>query len=155
MNLVSTALRRLHSVISDFRPPNVTESGEAALRRLLVIRTVGGYTITSGDPSPGLLTVFQSSRVARPQDASKAHNFLSLLTGSARLYLETCEQRVLRLVSEVADMEAQLGPAGRYVDPVSQRSRRHYVGFVRDLEKAVLSLVCGSSSMRVPATSIF
>ena len=41
-----------------------------------------------------------------------------------------------RPVSEVADMETQLGPAGRYVDPVFQHSRRHYVGFIRDLMKA-------------------
>ena len=41
-----------------------------------------------------------------------------------------------RPVSEVADMETQLGPAGRYVDPVFQHSRRHYVGFISDLMKA-------------------
>ena len=43
---------------------------------------------------------------------------------------------MLRPVSEVADMETRLRPAGRYVDPVFQHSRRHYVGFVRDLVKA-------------------
>ena len=43
---------------------------------------------------------------------------------------------LLRTVSEVADMETRLGPAGRYVDPFSQHSRRHYVGFVRDLVEA-------------------
>ena len=32
-DLASSALRRLHSVISDFRPPGVTESGEAVLRK--------------------------------------------------------------------------------------------------------------------------
>ena len=32
---VSTALHRFHSVTSDFRPPSVTESGEAALQSLL------------------------------------------------------------------------------------------------------------------------
>ena len=46
------------------------------------------------------------------------------------------KQRVLRPASEVACMETQLGPAGRYVDPVFHHSRRHYVGFTRDLEKA-------------------
>ena len=35
-------------------------------------------------------------------------------------------------------METRLGPAGRYVDPVFQHSRRHYVGFIRDLVKAGL-----------------
>ena len=45
-------------------------------------------------------------------------------------------QRMLRPDSEVADMEAPLGPAGRCVDPVFQHSRRHHVGFIRDLVKA-------------------
>ena len=43
---------------------------------------------------------------------------------------------MLRPVSEVADMEARLGLAGRYTDPVFQHSRRDCVGFVRDLVKA-------------------
>ena len=75
------------SVISDFRPPSVTETGEAALRRLLASRATGGYSLTSDDPAPGSLTVSQSSRVARPQDASKAAYFVSLLSSSARSYL--------------------------------------------------------------------
>ena len=33
-------------------------------------------------------------------------------------------------------MEARLRPAGRYVDPVLQHSRRHHVGLIRDLVKA-------------------
>ena len=33
-------------------------------------------------------------------------------------------------------METPLGLAGRSVDPVFQHSRRHYVGFIRDLVKA-------------------
>ena len=40
-DLSSPALHRLHSVISDCRPPSGTESGEAALRRLLASRGVG------------------------------------------------------------------------------------------------------------------
>ena len=39
------------------------------------------------------------------------------------------------LFSEVGDMEARLGPAGRHVDPLLLHSRRHYVGFIRDLVK--------------------
>ena len=35
-DLALPALHRLHSVISDFRPPSGTEFGEAALQRLLV-----------------------------------------------------------------------------------------------------------------------
>ena len=58
---------------------------------------------------------------------------MSLLSTSASFYLDTYKKRLLRSVSEVADMEARLGPAGRYVDPVFQDSRRHSVGFVRDL----------------------
>ena len=85
------------------------------------------------DPAPGSLTVVQSSRVARPQDALKAPNIVSILSGYVRLHLDTHKQRMLRLVSEVADMEARLGPAGRYVDPVFQQSRCHHVGFIRDL----------------------
>ena len=39
-------------------------------------------------------------------------------------------------VSEVADMEARLGRAGRCVDPVFQHSRRYNVGVLRVLMKA-------------------
>ena len=80
--------------------------------------------------------MFQSSRVARPQDAFGAPNLVSLLTSSTRSYLDAYQHRLLRPVSEVANMEAQLGPAGRYVDPVFQHSRRHNVGFIRDLVNA-------------------
>ena len=43
---------------------------------------------------------------------------------------------MLRAVSEVADVETRLGPAGRYVGPVFQHRRPHYVGFISDLVKA-------------------
>ena len=157
------------------KSPSVPWSGEAALRRLLASRAIGGYSLTSGDLAPGSLTVFQSSRVARPQDASKAPHveplptsarpmsmrtldltpgntvwtewfmfaktcFLLLLGGvakdassSARPHLGAKKQRMLRPFSEVADIEARLGPVGRHVDPVFQHSQGHYVGFVRDL----------------------
>ena len=89
---LSPALRCLHFVISDFRPASVTESGEAALRRLLASRAVGGYSLTSDDPALGSLTVFQSSRVARPQ-ATPPH-LVSLLNSSARSPLDAYRQRV-------------------------------------------------------------
>ena len=76
--------------------------------------------MTSDDLLPGSLTAFQSSRVAR---ASKAPHFGSLLSSSVRDYLDAYKQRMLRLVlSELAHMEARLGPAGRYVDPVFHSS---------------------------------
>ena len=87
-------------------------------------------------PDPGSLTVFQSSRVARPQDASEALYLGSLLSCSARSFLDAYKQRMLRPVSEVSYMETRLGPAGQYVDPVFH-SRRHYVGFVGYLVKAL------------------
>ena len=71
-DLASPTLRLLHIVISDFRPPSVAESGEAAFRRLFTSRAIGGYSLASDDPALGSPTVFQSSRVARPQDAPKA-----------------------------------------------------------------------------------
>ena len=71
-DLAAPAPHRLHSVISDFRPPSFAESGEAALQRLLASRAIGGYSLTSDDPALGSLTVFQSSRIGRPQDASQA-----------------------------------------------------------------------------------
>ena len=132
-DLAPPALHRLHSVIPDFRPPSVAESGEAALRRLLASRPIGGYSL---DPAPGSLVVFQSSRVARPQDASEAPFFVALLSSSARSYLDTFKHRMLRPVSEVADMETRLRPAGLYADPVFQHSWRHCVGFFSDLMKA-------------------
>ena len=63
---------------------------------------------------------------------------MSLLSSSsARSYLDTHKKRMLRPVSEVADMETLLlGLANRHLDPVFQHSRRRYVGFIRDLEKA-------------------
>ena len=85
MNLVWTALHLFHFEISDLTPPSGSESGEAALRRLLACRATGGYAMSSDDPSPGSPTVFQSSRLARPQDASKALDLVSLLSISALL----------------------------------------------------------------------
>ena len=58
----------------------LAESGEAALRRLFASRAIGGLSLTSDDPAPGSLTVFQSSRVAGPQDASRALDLLSFIT---------------------------------------------------------------------------
>ena len=120
---------------SDFRLPSVTESREAALRRLLASRAIGGHSLTSGDPAPGSLTVFQSSRVARLQDASKGPDLVSLLSSLARSYLDAYMQSKLRPDSKVADMEARLGPVVRRYS-VFQHSRRHNVGFIRDLVKA-------------------
>ena len=135
-NLVPPALPRLHSMISDFRPPSGTESGEAALWRLLVCRALGGYSPTSNDAALGWLAVFQSLRVARPQDASKAFYLGSSLSCATPSSLDVCKQRMLRPVSEVADMETWLGPAGRYVDAVIWHSRRHYVVYIRDMVRA-------------------
>ena len=104
-----------------------------ALRRLLAIRDIGGYSLISDGLALGLLTIFRSSRVARPQDDSKALQPGSLLGISARSYFYAKKkQRVLRPVSEVADMETRLGLAARCVDPAFQHSRPHCVGFVRE-----------------------
>ena len=40
VDLAPRALRRLHFVISDFRPPSVSQSSEAALQRLLASRVI-------------------------------------------------------------------------------------------------------------------
>ena len=125
----------LHSEMSDFRPPSATEPGEAALRRLFASRAVRDYALTSDDLARGSLTVFQSTRVAQPQDASRAPYHVSQRSSSARSYLDTYKQRMLRPASEVADMDTPVGTGSRYVDPVFQHSRRHDVGFVRDLVK--------------------
>ena len=66
----------------------------------------------------------------------KALYLVSLLSSSARSYLDTNKQRVFRPVLEVADVETRLGLAGRDVDPVFQHSWRHHAGFVWDLVKA-------------------
>ena len=78
-------------------------------------RSTGGYSLTSDDPAPGSLTVFARCSTT------------GCLKGS---------QRVLRPVSEVADMQNRLGLVSRFVDPGFQHRRRHYVGFVRDMVKA-------------------
>ena len=51
--------------------------------------------MTSDDPAPGSLAVLQSSRVARPQDASKAICLGSLLSSSVRSVLDAFQQRAL------------------------------------------------------------
>ena len=84
--------------------------------------------MTSDDPAPGSLTVFQSSRVARPQNASKGLYLMSVLSSSARSYLDAKMQRMRRPVSEFADMGTRMGPAGRDIHPVFQHSRRDFVG---------------------------
>ena len=53
-DLASPALRRLHSVISDFRPPCGPESDEAPLWTLLASRAVGSSSLTSDDTAPGI-----------------------------------------------------------------------------------------------------
>ena len=111
-DLASPALHRLHFVISDLRPPSVAEPSEAALRGLLASCAIGGCSLTSDDPAPGSLTVFRSSRVAPPRDATTISYLGPLLSSSAFSYLDAYEQRILRPVFEVADMETRLGPAG-------------------------------------------
>ena len=111
-DLAPPAPRRLHSTVSDFTSPSVTESGEAALRGVHASRAFGGYPLTSDDLTPGSLTVFPSPRVARPQDAAKALHFGSLVSSSVRIQLDASQQRMLR---PVCDTETQLGPAGRSV----------------------------------------
>ena len=132
-----------------------------------------GYSLTSDDPAVGSLTFSNLRELLDHRMRQKAPYFVSLLSSSARSYLDTSQQRMLRPVSEVADIETRLGLAGRHVDPVFQHSRRHYVGFVRDLveaasvgfvEGAVEHVGCffvakwlvlrGSLLMRVPAPDI-
>ena len=109
VDLSSPALHPLHSVISDFRQPCVAESGEAALRRLLASCVIGGCSLASGGPALGSLTVFRSSRVARPQDASKAPHLGSFLNISARSFLDAFKQRMLRPVREAAQPASPRG----------------------------------------------
>ena len=92
--------------------------------------------MTSDNLTLGCFTLFQSWRVVRPQDASKAHALLSLLSSSACPDLDTNQQLLLRLVAKVADMEARLGLTGRYVDRSFQHNRRPDVGSICDLENA-------------------
>ena len=101
-DLAPPALCRLHSVIFDFRPPSVTESGEAALRRLLPSRAIGGYSLTSDDPA----------RESPYLDASKKH--------------------MLRPETGVADMETRLEPHSRlhYAGSVSVLVKAGSVQFV-------------------------
>ena len=122
-DLAPPALHRIHFVISYFRPSD-SESSEAALRRLLASRAIGGYSVTCDDPTPGLLTVFQLSRLARPQDASSAPYFVQLSS----------------FIS--AQQPSSFLPGYRWARlfvtliQSSQHSRRRNVGFVRDLVKA-------------------
>ena len=52
-----------------------------------------------------------------------------------------------RPVSDVADVETRLAPAGRCVDPLFQHSRHHLVGFVRDLQHAGLFFVAKKDAL--------
>ena len=87
--------------------------------------------MTSCDPAPGSSTT----------GCLESHNLVSSLSGSARLCLDRYKQRMLRPVSEDADKEAWLGPAGRYVDPGFQQSRRH-CGFRPGSGKSWFHRVC-------------
>ena len=86
--------------------------------------------MTSDDLTPGSLTVSQSSRVARAQDASKANDPLSLWSSSARLYLDTFYKRVCFALN------LWLLTSSRYVNMIFKHIRRHNAGFIRDLAKA-------------------
>ena len=110
--------------------------------------------MTSDDPAPISPSVFQSSRAALHQDATKSPELVPRLSRSAREF-------------EVAGVDTRLEPAGRNFDPILQHCTRHFVGFIGDLEEA--SPVCfwenvvaqvdllfvvkktGSSSMHEPA----
>ena len=135
-DLASPAPHCLHSVISDFRPPSVAESSEAAFRRLLASRAMGGYALTSDDPAPGSPTRFQSSRVPRPQDASKAPCLGSLLRSSARSFLDAyssvCFVVFLRLLTSKPSCAWPVAMLILFSSTVGDTQRC----FVRDLIKA-------------------
>ena len=86
-DLASLAFHRLHSVISDFRPPRVTESGEAALWRLLASRAIGGYSLTADDPAQGfadrvpLISSCSTGRLKSSLPCFTAANLSSFLRG--------------------------------------------------------------------------
>ena len=84
-------------------------------------------TMTSDDPAPTSPSVFQSSRAALQQDATKSPELVPRLSRSARSH-------------EVAGVDTRLEPAGRNFDPILQHCTRHFVGFIGDLEEA--SPVC-------------
>ena len=90
-----------------------------------------GWCHVSLSSSPllgGSFIVFQSSRGARRlHDAPTALALLSLLSSSARSYLDTYQQGMLRTVAEVADTEARLRLAGCYIDSIFQYSRRRFL----------------------------
>ena len=121
MNLGSTTQHRLLSVISDYKPYSRIESGEAVLGRL---RDDLDRPRSADRPPFSSLRELLDQRMRRKV-------LIILLTWTRS------QQRMLRPVCEVADLEAWHGPAVRNVDHVFQQSRRHKVGFVRDPEKAL------------------
>ena len=64
--------------------------------------------------------------------ASKSLTLCPIMLSSSTTARLVCFVLFLRLLT----WKPRLGPAGRNVDPVFQHSRRHHVGFVRDLVKA-------------------
>ena len=43
---IAPPVHLLHFMISDFRPPSVTQSGEATRQRLLANRAIGGHPLS-------------------------------------------------------------------------------------------------------------
>ena len=71
-------------MISDFRPPSVTDSDEAAVRRLFASRAIGGYSLTSDDPTPGVANRVPIIASGSTTGCLKAPFLVSLLSSSAR-----------------------------------------------------------------------
>ena len=111
-------------MILDFRPPSVTESSEATLRRLLASRAIGGNSLTSDGLALG------TPRYAELFD------HVSLLSSSVCSYLDAYKQRMLRPVSGLLTWKNDWDRPVVTLILFSGTALRHFVGFVRDLVKA-------------------
>ena len=132
-----TCLWRIYDAVASLVPPADLEKGEAALSRLLAGRATGLYLHADSGLSSGTLASYQRKRVAIPCSVRLAPNVGDICSDSARKYLEE-PQRMLQTKEMYDSIILNQGLANMYMDPVLSRSRRHYVGFLRDLVKADL-----------------
>ena len=111
------------SVVGWGRPPDDL-TPQAALQKLL--RGRGGYDVDV----PSNLASYDHALLSVPADVRDAPVVGSLLEVPEVSMLQDFKRQMLRPPEEVDELEHVAGKVRPYVDPVFQRSRRAYVGFI-------------------------
>ena len=80
------------------------------------------------------LAPFRTDHVSLPEDLSGAPGIADLFSAPDPALLEVAEEPLLRSTEDAA-AHLELAPARPYMDPVLSRQRRHYVQFIRRLDR--------------------